>query len=130
MTNPVIKAPSVSRARQRFRTARCLYATVVGDAALAADVRKMAERSGVSAEQIAGVVQFVGGESPRLNVDGRGQAALILARAASPSPALITAEVVDACQRGDLSAAAVVELVAWLSVLQMVHRLSAFYAPA
>jgi alkylhydroperoxidase family enzyme len=56
------------------------------------------------------------------------RAALTLARAASPSPARIDADVVAACREGGLSAPAVVEVVCWLSVLQLLHRLSCFYA--
>ena len=52
---------------------------------------------------------------------------LRLARAASPSPAGITSDVVDECRRAGLSAAAIVELICWLSVLQMLHRLSCYF---
>jgi hypothetical protein len=46
----------------------------------------------------------------------------------SPSPPEIDADVVAACRDAGLSAPAIVELVCWLSVLQMLHRLSCFYA--
>ncbi len=54
-------------------------------------------------------------------------AALTLARAASYSPARIDTTTVAACRDGGLSPAAVVEVVTWLSVLQMLHRLTCFY---
>jgi alkylhydroperoxidase family enzyme len=49
-----------------------------------------------------------------------------LARAVSPSPAAVDESVLAACR--DLSAAAVVEVVTFVSVLQLWHRLEAFYA--
>jgi len=55
------------------------------------------------------------------------RAALVLARAASPSPAAIDASVVGACREGGLSAPAIIELVTWISVLQMLHRLSSYF---
>jgi hypothetical protein len=62
--------------------------------------------------------------------DARVRAALLLARAASPSPAEIDADIVAACRQGGLAAPAVVELVTWLAVLQMLHRLSSYYRGA
>jgi hypothetical protein len=59
--------------------------------------------------------------------DPKLRAALVLSRAASPSPAEIDAGVAAACREGGLSAPAIVELVCWLSVLQMLHRLTCFY---
>lgn len=61
--------------------------------------------------------------------DARAQAALQLAHAASFSPALIDDHVVEACRKSGLGAAAIVEIVVWLAVLQMLHRLSCSIAP-
>ncbi len=108
-----------------------VYATVVGDAALAAEVRKLAGKSRVPAGDLDAVVPFAKGSSPPPpGLDDRAQAALLLARAASPSPAVVSREVVEACTASKLPPAAIVELVSWLSVLQMVHRLAAFYPAA
>jgi hypothetical protein len=53
--------------------------------------------------------------------------ALLLAKACSPSPADVTPSLLsDVGER--LPAAAVVELLTWLSILQLMHRLGAFYA--
>ena len=49
-----------------------------------------------------------------------------LARAASPTPALITPQVVERCREAALPPQAIVELVCWLAVLQMFHRLTAY----
>jgi alkylhydroperoxidase family enzyme len=108
-----------------------VYATVVGDDRLAAEVRQMAERSHVSPADLDLVAHFarLDTEAAPLpsGLDARAQAALLLARAASPSPAAIPAAVIEACSASKLPAAAVIEIISWLSVLQAVHRLSAFY---
>jgi alkylhydroperoxidase family enzyme len=94
---------------------RCglVFADVVADDALAADLRALAAAHGVDAD--------------RPSAAAHSRAALLLARAASPSPAEITADVVGACRASGLPPAAIVELVTWLAVLQMLHRLSCFY---
>jgi hypothetical protein len=51
----------------------------------------------------------------------------VLARAASTSPVQIDAGTIATVREGGLSSAAIVELVCWLSVLQMLHRLTCFY---
>jgi len=86
-----------------------IYAEVVGDAGLAAEIEQLSKRLPVPVE------------------DARTEAALRLARAASSSPAQIDTDVVEACRASRLDAAATVEIVVWLSVLQMLHRLSAYY---
>jgi len=95
---------------------RCglVFAEVVADEALAADLRVLAGAHSVDADQTS--------------ADPRLPAALLLARAASPSPAQIDAAVVSACRDSGMPPAAIVELVTWLAVLQMLHRLSCFYA--
>ena len=89
-----------------------IFAATVGDEALAADVRALAGRHGSAADD------------PQ---DARRTALLALARAASPSPVEIGDEVVAACREAALPSAEIVELVCWLSVLQMLHRLTCFY---
>jgi alkylhydroperoxidase family enzyme len=76
---------------------------------------------------LAGAVENLSRRHPPCTDDARTQAALRLARAASFSPALIDADVVEACREGRLGAAAIVEIIVWLAVLQMLHRLSAYY---
>jgi alkylhydroperoxidase family enzyme len=87
-----------------------VYAEVVGDAPLAGEVAHLSRR-----------------HSSYLD-DAPARAALQLARAASSSPAQIDGGIVEACREARLGAAATIEIVAWLGVLQMLHRLSAFYA--
>jgi hypothetical protein len=50
----------------------------------------------------------------------------VLARAASPSPAAVDAEVVAACR--ELAPAAIVEVVTFIALLQLLHRLESYYA--
>ena len=76
---------------------------------------------------LAGAVANLSQRHPPCADDARAQAALQLAQAASFSPALIDADVVEACHECRLDAAAIVEIIVWLAVLQMLHRLSAFY---
>ena len=103
--------------------AGAVFAEVVADATLAGDIRAIAAKHAVTDSQIDAAARFeLPAENPKL------RAALTLARAASPSPARIDADVVAACREGGLSAPAIVELVCWLSVLQMLHRLFCFCA--
>jgi hypothetical protein len=80
--------------------AGAIYADVVGDAALSAEIGRL------------------GTATSDARVD-------VLARAISPSPAQVDAAVVEACR--PLPAAAIVEVVTFVSVMQLVHRLEAFY---
>lgn len=57
-------------------------------------------------------------------------ALLKLVQAISPSPARVNQTVVDDCSQAGLSSAAIVETVTWISVLQMLHRISSYYPPA
>ena len=107
-----------------------VFAEVVADQALATDVRALAGKNGVAAAQLAEARRFAAdptAEPP--GGDAQARAALLLARAASPSPAEIDAGVVATCRDAGLSAPAIVELVTWLAVLQMLHRLACYYVP-
>jgi alkylhydroperoxidase family enzyme len=103
-----------------------VFCTVVADEPLAADMRALA---GPGAELEAALHYARCGDDAALPPgDAELHALLKLARAASPSPAELDAETVAACRESGLSAGAIVELITWLSVLQMLHRLSCFYA--
>ena len=107
-----------------------IFAEVVADQTLGADVQALAARNGVAEAQLDEARRFAAdskAEPP--GGDAKTRAALLLARAASPSPAEIDAGVVAACRDAGLSAPAIVELVSWLSVLQMLHRLACYYVP-
>jgi alkylhydroperoxidase family enzyme len=109
--------------------AGAVFAETVADDALGADVRALADGNGVSQARLAEAVGFArsGDGGGFASADPTQRAALTLARAASPSPPEIDEKTVAACREGGLSAPAIVELVCWLSVLQMLHRLTCFY---
>ena len=129
------------------RRAKCLaglvYATAVGNADLANQMAALAARAQASPEMIDAVTRFGARDAdedgvlgisgvarlvPALQGDEVTVAAILLARLASPSPARIPSTVIAECRSSRLAPAAIVELVVWISVLQMIHRLSAFYA--
>lgn len=105
-----------------------IFATVIEDAPLAEEIRIVGLKHGLSAPQLDNATRFATDSAMQAPAnDKTQQAALLLARAASPSPAEITAAVVDECRQAKLSSAAIVELITWLSVLQMLHRLSSYF---
>jgi alkylhydroperoxidase family enzyme len=91
--------------------AGAVYARVTGDAALARDVAALAAHHGL-----------VPGD------EGPASVARSLAEAISTSPAVLDDALVEACRA--LAPSAIVELVAWVGVLQMLHRVTAFYGEA
>ncbi|MFK8082724.1 MAG: hypothetical protein AB8B97_20790 [Granulosicoccus sp.] len=105
-----------------------VFASIIGDEHLANDVRIIALRHGLSVEQLDALKRFAQQDDamPPAN-DVMVRAILLLTKAASPSPAEINSDVVSACRVNKLSSPAIVELITWLSVLQMLHRLSCFY---
>jgi alkylhydroperoxidase family enzyme len=117
-----------------------IYATVVGDTALATELRKLAARSRISPETLDEIVRFataVPTENPQADIarlvpslkpDRRTHAGLLLVKAISPSPSQVDSSLVDTCRINGLDSVAIVELVVWISVLQMLHRLSNYYA--
>jgi hypothetical protein len=107
-----------------------VFAEIVSDAQLADDLRALARHAGVDANRLAAARAFARGDDAQpLADDGAASGALTLARAASHSPSRIDASTVLTCQDSGLSAAAIVEVITWLSVLQMLHRLSCYAMP-
>lgn len=78
-----------------------VYARTVGNASLVEDLRALGAR------------------------EEGDERVMKLARAASPSPAQIDAATVDACRT--LAPAAIVELVVFLGLMQLLHRVSTYY---
>jgi alkylhydroperoxidase family enzyme len=95
-----------------------VYARLVEDQTLANAAREMAAKAGATRDEIDGSLD---------HLDRRARTATMLAEAAASSPARIGPELV-ARIAADLSPAETVELITWLSVLQLLHRLVAFYA--
>jgi len=94
-----------------------VYATTVADEELANSARVLARHAGATSAQLNG------------SRDGLGKqagAALALTQAAATSPAQITPDLVTATT-SVLSPPAIIELMVWISVMQILHRLHAFY---
>lgn len=103
-----------------------VFAEVVDDAALAADVLSLAGRNGVSPADLDEVTRSSrSGALGRPRTDDR--TVLVLARAASSSPAAIDHDVLAACRDAHLSCPAIVEVFTWIAVLQMLHWLTCSY---
>ena len=115
-----------------------VYATVVGNGTLAAEARKLALRTSppVSEETLQAVARFAAGEDGGIEaaraslaslpgLDGKAALALLLAKAISPSPATVPPALLAEVAEG-LSAEAQIELVVWVSIQQMLHRLGCF----
>ena len=94
-----------------------VYATTVEDEELAGSARVLARQAGATNAQLDG---------SRDGLGHHADAALVLARAAASSPAQITPDLV-AATTGSLSPPAIIELMVWISVMQVMHRLHAFY---
>lgn len=110
--------------------AGAVFAEVVQDEHLAHDVAALARAADVPVERLADAAAFGAGDDDRLSSDDTGQAALFaLARAGSSSPARVGEDVVAACRDSGVSPAAIIELVTWLSVLQLLYRLTAWALP-
>jgi hypothetical protein len=109
--------------------AKCLagtiYSTVVGDAALALAAESLAARAGVSSARIGEAARYASGQGDLSSLDPKTRAALALTREISPSPTALDEAVFESTRT--LEPAAIVELVVWLGVLQMLHRLGAYY---
>jgi alkylhydroperoxidase family enzyme len=111
--------------------AGAIFAEVVADRQLAEDVRALAPRAAVDPGRLDAAVGFAAQRRSAPPADDRQAAtALTLARAASPSPARIDADIVSQCRDSGLPPAAIVEVVTWLAVLQMLHRLTGYVDPA
>jgi hypothetical protein len=109
--------------------AKCLagtiYATVVADAALARGIESLADHAGVSSARVAEAARYASGDGEVSALDPKGRAAIALARAISPSPAALDDAAFGSARA--LEPPAIVELCVWLAVLQMLHRLGAYY---
>lgn len=117
-----------------------VYAEIVGDPALARALERIAQRCAVplSAMLLEAVARFARApldhgdpsaiERARTatalatNLNRNEVAALLLAKAASPSPSCVTPPIIAEVTR-QLDPPAVVELMTWLSVQQAIHRL-------
>ncbi|HVT18766.1 MAG TPA: hypothetical protein VHQ90_21605 [Thermoanaerobaculia bacterium] len=122
-----------------------VYACVVGNDRLAREARQLALRMDpfLPEQSLAAIARFAAEPAVESDGDlaavrsslaslsrvGGGAAlALLLAKAVSPSPAVVPAALLAAVAEA-LSPEAQIELVVWVSVQQMLHRLSSFLDP-
>jgi hypothetical protein len=106
-----------------------LFATVLQNETLATEMRALAAHTGSSdldgARSLgAEALDFEDGAAVDRVAREHGPE-LLLAKAAAYSPARVTPRVVE--RASEMAPGAVVELIAWLSVLQMLHRLHSFF---
>ena len=107
--------------------AGAIFAAIVDDERLAEDIRALARHAGLAGETLRDAIAYARGDDTASPAGNRTEtASLALARAASYSPSRIDASTVEACRESGLSPAAVVEIITWLSVLQMLHRLTCY----
>lgn len=121
-----------------------VFATVAQNETLAQEARILATRADASIDEatfdavvafaqtepmanIAAIQQTMATLSALPGLSNRDAAVLVLARAAAPSPAEVTPTVLTEVAPL-LNAAMIVEVVVWLSVQQMLHRIERFYA--
>ncbi|MBX2810716.1 MAG: hypothetical protein KTR25_02855 [Myxococcales bacterium] len=109
-----------------------IFSEVIGDATLGHYMTEMAPHHAVSVEKLAHDRTYACDPTvPGLDGDDEYIRTLLwLARAASPSPAQITTDLVEKCRKTMISAPVIVEMVCWLSVLQMLHRLVSYFSGA
>lgn len=106
-----------------------VFAAVAQDERLAGDLAALAHAADVPVRRLADAAAFAA-DNDRIPADDAQQAALLaLARAGSSSPARVSEDVATACRDSALSPTSIVELVTWLSVLQLLHRLTAWALP-
>ncbi len=109
--------------------AGAIFSAIIRDEALAEDIAAVAAHHDIPSAHVDAARRMATDPTATVaELDTQGRAVLALARAASPSPAEITPEVVAELRAAEVPAAGVVEVVSWLSVLQMLHRLTAFFA--
>jgi alkylhydroperoxidase family enzyme len=119
-----------------------VYASVVGNETLAGEARKLALRANptVAEETLQAIVHFAAESAPESDsgieaarsslaslpgLDGEAALALLLAKAISPSPAAVPAALLAEVAK-TLSPEAQIELLVWVSIQQMLHRLGSY----
>ncbi len=104
-----------------------VFAKVIHDDQLQTVVTNLTSIEPLTAKLIESLEQFATNPALPPPVESvQNKALLSMARAASPSPAMITRDIVQECQFARISPDGIVEMVTWLAVLQMMHRLSSY----
>ena len=100
-----------------------VFAKVVGSEHLATQARALAAHHGASAELVDAVDGYDPDGDRSEGIDDRLAAALRVADAFGPSPAQVTPDIV-AEAAGVLKPDEIIELTVWISVCQLIHRLT------
>ena len=104
-----------------------VFSKTIHDAQLLSVVSSLNCSEPLSSNQLTLLEQFATNPSQSPPVESAHDKALLnMTRAASPSPAMITENIVQQCRTAEVSAEGVVEMITWLAVLQMIHRLSSY----
>ncbi len=111
--------------------AGAVAAAVMGSPRVAADMDRLAAARGIDPTVVDDLRRWAteGGDLPPAS-SAASTAILRLALAVAPSPARVDERVVAEVRDAGLGAAAIVELVTWISVVQLLHRLSGYVWPA
>ncbi|MEM9132782.1 MAG: hypothetical protein AAF962_18000 [Actinomycetota bacterium] len=117
-------------------TAKCfagiVFARTVGNTMLLAELVQLAQSTApdVDTELLIEIDQFAASPSDGANMPygltSAEAATIVLAKAASTSPSNVNEITISTVNQG-LNAPQVIEIVVWLSVLQMMHRLYTYY---
>ena len=104
-----------------------VFCKVIQDDQLQTVVTSLTGTEQLTETQINSLEQFAKNPALTPPVESvQNKALLNMARAASPSPSTINKDIVQQCQSAQISAQGIVEMVTWLAVLQMMHRLSSY----
>lgn len=103
-----------------------VYADYVGNTHLIERANSLAEHHGVDDASIKAAIGFFPGRAAADGLDDRTVAALSLARVMSPSPAMVDTETVELAKSA-LTSAEIIEVAVWISVSQLLHRLTVYY---
>ncbi len=103
-----------------------VFANHMGNPYLIDRAKQLAEHHSVDAGTLAAADGFFPGSSKAADLDPRTAAALGVARAISPSPAIVDDDTVSAAIE-HLTSAEIIEIAVWVSVGQLQHRLSVYY---
>lgn len=103
-----------------------IFATIIQDNNLVEMVTSL-RGTEVSEQQLSTFKQFATQTEAKTPADSPQEIALLnMVQAASPSPAMITEDIVSECRDAGLPSQSIVEMITWLAVLQMLHRLSSY----
>lgn len=103
-----------------------IFGTHVDNAYVIERAEELAQVHGVAESDIMAAKEFATGSASSSNLDDRTLAVFTVARVMSPSPAVVDTGAIESANKS-LSSAEIVEIAVWVSVNQLLHRLSVYY---